>query len=163
MPAGSLGREYARFLDANGIVPLAVSPALRERFRSAPYVLRYTSTHDLHHVLAGFDAGLAGEIGVVAFNVGQGAAPVSRAMLRFAAVLYAILAPMQARVIAHNLRVGLAMGRAASLVMASPLESWLAEPLADVRRRLGIPDPREAGVLPSGRSLVTSLLMRPAA
>jgi ubiquinone biosynthesis protein Coq4 len=143
-------------------VPLAVSPALRERFRRTPYALRYTSTHDLHHVLAGFDAGLAGEIGLVAFNVGQGAAPVSRAMLRVATVLYTLLSPTQARVIANNVRVGLAMGRAATLVMAAPLESWLAEPLDDVRRRLGIPDPREAGVLPSGRSLVTRLLMRPA-
>jgi ubiquinone biosynthesis protein Coq4 len=163
MPAGSLGREYARFCDANGIVPLDVSPAVRERFRRSPYALRYTSTHDLHHVLAGFDAGLAGEMGVLAFNVGQGAAPVSRAMLRFAAVLYTLLSPTQARTIANNVRVGLAMGRSAALVMAAPLESWLGEPLEEVRRRLGIPDPREAGVLPSGRALVNRLLMRPAA
>ena len=34
--AGTLGREYARFLDENGIAPLVVSPALKERFRDNP-------------------------------------------------------------------------------------------------------------------------------
>jgi ubiquinone biosynthesis protein Coq4 len=53
-----------------------ISADVRERFRDNPYALRYTTTHDLHHVLTGFDTGLAGEAGVVAFNVGQGSAPV---------------------------------------------------------------------------------------
>src|SRR5262245_10890029 len=70
LPEGTLGRAYARFLDRNGIDPLVVSDRMRERFRDRPYVLRYTTTHDLHHVLTGFDAGLAGEIGVLAFTVG---------------------------------------------------------------------------------------------
>ena len=55
LPPGSLGREYARFLDANGIEPLVVSAELKERFRENPYALRYTATHDLHHVLTGFE------------------------------------------------------------------------------------------------------------
>ena len=159
LPAGTLGREYARFLDANGIVPLTVSPAVRERFRREPYALRYTSTHDLHHVLAGFDTGLAGEAGVLAFNVGQGAAPVSRGILRLVRLVYTLASPTQARAIAKNIRVGLAMGTSAELVMAAPVESQLREPLAEVRRRLRIADPQAAGVLPSGRSLVTRLLL----
>src|SRR5215813_9724644 len=76
LPNGTLGREYARFLDANGIEPLVISAEVKERFRTNPYALRYTVTHDLHHVLAGFDTGLAGEAGVVAFNLGQGSAPI---------------------------------------------------------------------------------------
>jgi ubiquinone biosynthesis protein Coq4 len=158
LPAGTLGREYACFLDANGITPLVVSSAVRERFAHEPYALRYTTTHDLHHVLAGFDTGLAGEAGVLAFNVGQGAAPVSRAMLGIARIVYSMLSPTQARAIANNVRVGLEMGKAAELVMAAPVESWFEEPLASVRARLRIPDPREAGVLPSGRSVVAGLL-----
>ncbi|HEY8088000.1 MAG TPA: Coq4 family protein [Polyangiaceae bacterium] len=160
LPAGSLGREYARFLDANGITPLAVSPAMRARFRDAPYALRYTATHDLHHVLAGFDTGLAGEAGVLAFNVGQGAAPVRPAMLGFVRVLYTLVSPTQAGAVANNLRVGRAMGEKAGLVIAAPLESWFDEPLAEVRAKLGIPpQPREAGVMASKGSVVTRLLM----
>ncbi|MGD0523600.1 MAG: Coq4 family protein, partial [Polyangiaceae bacterium] len=161
LPDGTLGGEYARFLDANGITPLVVSPGVRARFAHEPYALRYTTTHDLHHVLAGFDTGLAGEAGVLAFNVGQGAAPVSRAMLGVARIVYSMASPTQARAIGNNVRVGLAMGRAAQLVMAAPVESWFEEPLASVRARLRIPDPREAGVLPSGKSVVTRLLYPP--
>lgn len=158
LPAGTLGREYARFLDANGIQPLVISPGVRARFHGNPYALRYTTTHDLHHVLAGFDTGLAGEIGVLAFNVGQGSAPVSRAMLPIMRALYTMASPTQARAIGNNLRVGLEMGRRAELVLAVRIESSFGEPLAEVRRRLGIPDPREAGVLPSGSSVVTRFL-----
>jgi ubiquinone biosynthesis protein Coq4 len=153
-PPHSLGREYARHLDANGIEPLVVSDAVRQRFRDNPYALRYTATHDLHHVLTGFDTGLAGEAGVVAFNVGQGSAPIGRATLWWVRVLYALLSPSQARRIWHDIRVGLALGRRAELVIAEPIESWFGEPLAEVRARLRIPDPHAAGVLASGRSRV---------
>jgi ubiquinone biosynthesis protein Coq4 len=160
LPPGTLGREYARFLDANGIEPLVVSADVKERFRDVPYALRYTTTHDLHHVLTGFDTGLAGEIGLVAFNVGQGSAPVGRALLRAVRVLYSILSPSQARRIWHNVRVGLEMGGRADLVIAEPVESWFEEPLDRVRARLRIPDPAEATVLPSGASIVGDLLYR---
>jgi ubiquinone biosynthesis protein Coq4 len=159
LPAGTLGREYARFLDANGITPLVISPAVRHRFHDNPYALRYTTTHDLHHVLAGFDTGLAGEAGVLAFNVGQGAAPVGRAMLWVVRVLFTIVSPTQARAIARNIRVGLAMGERAKLVIGEPIESYFEESLPDVRRKLGVAEPREAGVLPSGKSFVAGLLM----
>jgi ubiquinone biosynthesis protein Coq4 len=161
LPEGTLGREYARFLDTNRIEPLVTTREVRERFRDRPYALRYTMTHDLHHVLAGFDAGLAGEIGVLAFNLAQGSAPVGRAMFWFACVLYSVLAPTQARKIWHNARVGQAMGKAAALVIAEPVESYFDEPLEDVRAKLGVPDPRRAGVARSGTSLVARLLYSP--
>ncbi len=161
MPEGTLGYAYAHFLDENGIVPLDVSASVRERFRGNVYALRYTETHDLHHVLTGFDAGLAGEMGVLAFNVGQGSAPVSRAMLRFASLLYAALSPTQAPRILHNVRVGLEMGERAALVMAAPLERCLSAPLAAVRRDLGIEDPSRAGVQASGDSLLVRLFYAP--
>lgn len=157
LPDGTLGREYARFLDANGIEPLVISDAIKERYRENPYALRYTTTHDLHHVLTGFDAGLAGEAGVVAFNVGQGSAPIGRAALWWVRFFYALISPTQARRLWHDIRVGLAMGRTAKLVIAEPIESWFEEPLERVRERLGIPDPREATVLASGTSVIADL------
>jgi ubiquinone biosynthesis protein Coq4 len=158
LPAGTLGREYARFLDANGIAPLAVSPALKERFRDNPWALRYTATHDLHHVLTGFDTGLAGEAGVVAFNVGQGAAPIGRRMLGFIRNFYRLLSPGQGRAIRSNVDLGLQLGRTAELVIAQPLESLFAEPLEQVRNKLRIPAPEHSGVLASRPSFVADLL-----
>jgi ubiquinone biosynthesis protein Coq4 len=157
LPPGSLGREYARFLDANGITPLVVSPHIKERFRENPFVLRYTATHDLHHCLLGFDAGLAGEAGVYAFTVAQGAVPGGRGTLWFMRLLYALFSPPQARRIWHNIRVGLRQARAAKLVIAEPIEACFAEPLTEVRKKLGIEDPQQAGVLPSRASVFARL------
>jgi len=119
LPSSMLGREYAQHMDANGIEPLVISPAVKERYRNNPYALRYTVTHDLHHVLTGFDTGLAGEAGVVAFNVGQGSAPIGRAMLWYIRLMYGLLSPTQIRRLWSNIRVGLEMGRKAKLVIAS--------------------------------------------
>jgi ubiquinone biosynthesis protein Coq4 len=157
LPPGSLGREYARFLDANGITPLVVSAHIKERFHESPFVLRYTATHDLHHCLLGFDAGLAGEAGVYAFTVAQGAAPGGLGMLWLLRILYALFSPPQARRIWHNIRVGLRQARAAKLVIAEPIESWFAEPIEAVRNRLGIEDPQTAGVLASRPSVFARL------
>ena len=154
LPAGTLGRVYADFLDRNGIQPLVVSPHIVGRFRNNPYVLRYTMTHDLHHVLAGFDTGLAGEIGVHAFAVGQGSGAGGRPILWLARFLHPLVSPSQTRKIWHNIRVGLDLGQRARLLLAHPLESYFEEPLPRVRERLRIPvDPASAGVLASGRSL----------
>ena len=71
---------------------------------------------------------------------------------------YALISPSQARRLWHDIRVGLALGRRAKLVIAEPIESWFEEPLDRVRERLRIPDPREATVLPSGTSVIAELL-----
>ncbi len=161
LPPGTLGRVYADFLDRNGIQPLVVSPHIVERFRNNPYVLRYTMTHDLHHVLAGFDTGLAGEIGVQAFAVGQGSGAGGHAMLWLARFLYPLVSPSQTRKVWHNIRVGLKLGQRAELLLAQPLESYFEEPLLRIRERLGIPvDPASAGVLASGRSVFAEWVYR---
>ncbi len=158
---GTLGREYADFLDRNGIEPLVVSPHIVERFRENPYVLRYTLTHDLHHVLAGFDTGLAGEIGVHAFAVGQGSGAGGHPVLWLARFLHPLVSPSQARKIWHNIRVGLRLGQRAELLLAHPLESYFDQPLGRVRERLRIPiDPSSAGVLASGRSVFAEWIYR---
>jgi ubiquinone biosynthesis protein COQ4 len=160
LPAGTLGREYARFLDANGIEPLVISDAVKERFRENPFALRYTVTHDLHHVLTGFDTGLAGEAGNFAFSVGQGSAPGTGQLLWWVRVAYALLSPSQARRIWHNIRVGLVLGKKAKLLIAEPLESRFEEPIGRVRADLGLPDPAVSGVLPSGHSVIGDALYK---
>jgi ubiquinone biosynthesis protein Coq4 len=161
LPAGTLGREYARFLDANGIEPLVISAAVKERFRENLFALRYTVTHDMHHLLTGFDTGLAGEVGNFAFSVGQGLVPGAGKLLWWMRFGYPLLSPSQARRIWHNIRVGLALGKAAKLLIAEPLESRFEEPIGRVRADLGLPlDPAAAGVLPSGHSIVGDRLYK---
>lgn len=153
-PEGSLGAEYARFLRRHELQHLTVSPDLLDRFRDNPYAVRYTVTHDLHHLLTGFDTGLAGEVGVVGFTVGQGTAPMGPLGMRVVRYLYPWISPSQAAATRHNYDLGVQMGERAKLVLAEPLESWLADPLPEVRVRLGIDEALIAKVEPSGRSWV---------
>ena len=153
-PEGSLGSEYASFLRRHQLQHLTISPELLERFRDNPYAVRYTVTHDLHHVLTGFDTGLAGEVGVVGFTVGQGTAPMGRVGMALVRHLYPWVSPSQAAATRHNYDLGVRMGERAKLVLAEPLESWLADPLVDVRARLGIDEGLIAKVQLSGHSWI---------
>ena len=125
-------------------------------------VLRYAATHDLHHVVTGFDTGLAGEAGVYAFTVAQGSSPGGHGMLLLVRLWYPLFSATQARRVGHHIRVGLGLGAAAKLVLEEPLESWFDQPLDDVRERLVIDDAIRAEVLPSGKRVLARWIYRPA-
>ena len=160
LPEGTLGRSYADLLDARGLEPLRISDSMKERFRKKPYPLRFTTTHDLHHLLTGFDTGVAGEAGVAAFMVGQGSANFRWGLLRVMRWLYALVSPSNAGAVWHNIRLGRELGRDAGLVMAYPLEDNFSRSLADVRWELGLPDPRAAGVRASRPSWAIDRIYR---
>ncbi len=159
LPAGTVGREYARMLDARGLAPLVVGPAVRERLAERPLALRYTTTHDLFHVLTGFSTHPAGELGLFAFMIAQGFAGGSRRRLWVSAAIYAAMLPLHARDLLHNLEVGLAMGARAENLLEQPLAEYLDQPLDGVRRRLGLPDPAAAGITPGRPSWLLDRLV----
>jgi ubiquinone biosynthesis protein COQ4 len=73
MPPGSFGAEFGKWMSTN-----AFSPGLMERDFSdaddpdvAYIALRLTQTHDFWHVLSGYNRDPVGELGVLAFSVGQ--------------------------------------------------------------------------------------------
>ncbi|MBE9029139.1 hypothetical protein IQ266_05100, partial [filamentous cyanobacterium LEGE 11480] len=72
MPAGTLGYAYAQHMERAGIQPLRISPDLQAAAQRSPFGRRYTATHDILHVLLGFDTSYAGEMGIYAFTVAQG-------------------------------------------------------------------------------------------
>jgi ubiquinone biosynthesis protein COQ4 len=83
LPAGTFGREVARFLDDRGLDPDALP------HRAAPdetsWILAHLyETHDVWHVATGFDTDVPGETGLQAFYLAQLPA-------RLAAILMSIL------------------------------------------------------------------------
>lgn len=154
LPAGTLGREYARLLDRGGYQPLTVTAAIEpELLARNAFAYRLQITHDMFHVLTGFDTSYAGEIGVLAFTTAQGYTRVQRHVaLPLAMLLYPILAPRQIRAIYRCVRQGWRMGKRASFLLAERLEDWLARPVAELRAELGIELPGRragAGYLPA--------------
>ena len=141
LPEGTFGYEYARHMQANQLSPFTISPALDDVARRNVFALRYAVTHDIFHVLLGFDTSYAGEMGVLAFAVAQNYSRSQRLGLWLASLLYPILAPRQTRQIFANRRLGLALGQQAQCLLGTRFEDMWDWPMDAVRQQLGLPSP----------------------
>lgn len=157
LPRGTVGRSFADFLDERGLEPLRVSPELQRRHADNLQALRYTTMHDLFHVLTGFPTTPAGELGLFAFMVGQGFSTMSS--LRQGELIYGLLMPLHIVGARRNVKAGLALARRAAPLLEQRMAPLLGEPLAEVRRRLAIPSPEEAGIVPGHESLLLRWLV----
>jgi len=156
LPAGTLGREYARFLVATGIEHPNFSTAARQEFHTEAYTVRSFVTHDFYHVLSGFDTGLAGELGVLALTSAQGS--LARGFVVVGQIFASLISPTQAGRIRQNVRAGTTIGKQAKLLSSQRIEDQFARPLAEVRADYNIPDPAAVGVCRSTTSWFCKLL-----
>jgi ubiquinone biosynthesis protein COQ4 len=134
LPETSLGGAYVRFLDRNGITPESL-PDIADA-NDMDYILaHFYETHDLWHVLTGFDADPAGEVGVQAFLLAQ-----YRAFLPFF-VISAVLVNTALYSYEDKVRRldaiarGWQLGRSSSSIVGVDWRPHLEAPLTDVRRQ----------------------------
>ena len=142
LPAHSLGGAYARHMKANALSP-DFYPNVEPRHRMHYLRLRVRQTHDIWHVLAGFDTGMFGEVGLqgfyfAQFTNGQSALIGAGAMLK--SVLRGRFADLEMHVDAFC--EGYRNGQAAESLLAVEWETRWAEPLAALRERYRIATPR---------------------
>jgi ubiquinone biosynthesis protein Coq4 len=137
-PKGSFGREYAEHMKDNHLKPFNVSPQLDEMARRNVFALRYVVTHDIFHVLLGFDTSYAGEIGVLAFAAEQNYSPSLKISLKLARVIYSLLAPCQIKAIFANLRKGQELAKNAKFLLGIRFEEYWEQPVSEVRAELGL-------------------------
>jgi ubiquinone biosynthesis protein COQ4 len=149
LPDGTLGREYARLLDAQGYSPFEVSGELEPELVARNTLgLRIAATHDIVHVLTGFDTSWAGEMGVLAFSVAQDYSRAQRWFaLPVATLLYPILAPRRIAAIFRSLGEGLRMGARAEFVLGRRLEEDFDRPVLELRQELGIATGRDVSAM----------------
>jgi ubiquinone biosynthesis protein Coq4 len=137
-PPGTFGREYATHMQANHLQPMNVSPELEAVARRNVFALRYVVTHDIFHVLLGFDTTYAGEIGVLAFAAEQNFSKSLKISLQLAKFLYPLLAPQQTKMIFANLKKGQQLGKRADFLLSYPFEEHWHEPIEELRKHLGL-------------------------
>jgi ubiquinone biosynthesis protein Coq4 len=70
LPEGTLGRSYAEFIASRSLDPASI-PTLPVTDEASFVRAHLYETHDLWHVLVGFDADVAGEVGLQAFYAAQ--------------------------------------------------------------------------------------------
>ena len=136
LPDGTLGREYVRFLDDNGITPDAFEKAPEVGDERASYImLRMRQTHDLWHVLTGYTPDVRGEILLQAFTYSQTRAPSALIIALFGTVRWAFKWPNQHKA----LREAFARGNATSFLATFRWEDHWSTPVSELRTLLECP------------------------
>jgi len=144
LPAGTLGHEYARFMDTERITADGLEEASRTEEnifydrRAACLSLRLRDMHDLWHVTTGYGRDFVGEDALLAFTYAQ-----TRTIgIGFIALLAYVRFWREG--LHHPLpviREGYRRGCRARLLAAVEWEALLDKPLAEVREVLGIGEP----------------------
>jgi ubiquinone biosynthesis protein COQ4 len=137
LPDGTLGREYARFLQSRGFTPdvFEGAPEGVTDPRASYVVQRLRQTHDLWHVMTGSETDPASEVALQAFTYAQVGAP-SALILTIAGTLRAFrYKPAIVRDVVAMYRTG----REAEKLAVFPWEDHWATPLTELRAMLALP------------------------
>ena len=137
LPAGTFGREAARFLDARGLDPADLP---HREAADGPSWLRahLFESHDLWHVVTGFDTDVAGEAGLQAFYLAQIPSRLATVLLSLIFLNTTIYAfDDRARRVDAIVR-GWQLGRAARPLLGVRWAELWAVPLVEVQARLGL-------------------------
>ncbi|MBI1860099.1 MAG: hypothetical protein HYR96_04175 [Deltaproteobacteria bacterium] len=137
LPEGTLGREFADHMKRNN---LAVDFYRKiEATNLIKYLsLRMRQTHDIWHVVTGFDTSLAGELGLQAFNFAQIRSGLG--VLIIAGGLLHILRydPQKMPEVFDAIVEGYLSGKKSAYLPAFKLEENWNTPLSDLRSQLNI-------------------------
>jgi ubiquinone biosynthesis protein COQ4 len=157
LPAGSLGRAYLAFMDREGISADGLTQASRAAHPEEDPELswleeRLVDSHDLWHVVTGYQGDLIGEVSLLAFSFAQTGSKgvgllVGVGFLRG-----------KERGIRRQILRGLVRGLSSEWLPAVVWEDLLPRPLRVVRRELRVGEPAEYETLRSNELPVTGLL-----
>lgn len=133
LPDGTLGREYARFMRANGLSPdIFQAPTNVVRPEFAYFAQRMRQTHDLWHVLTGYGTDVPGEVELQAFTYAQAGIPSALLITIMGTLRLLPYRPLHVRKALAAYR----RGKATRSLPVFPWEEHWATPLADLRQRL---------------------------
>jgi len=132
LPVRTLGRAYADHM---------ISANLNQEFYEVlditdddTYaIMRMRQTHDLWHVITGFNTSVAHEIGLQAFNLAQVHSPSAPIIIAGQLIASAIRNPTEAREIVNQVCRGWHMGKMASPIFALDWEANWSTPLEKLR------------------------------
>lgn len=136
-PPDSLGYLYAAAMREAGFDPnlhAGMSPLC-----DAHYVeLRLSQTHDIWHVLTGFDRSPIGEIGLQAFHLPQFPYPLAAMLIANSLISSTLLAPQVLPELLQAITQGFQMGQAAKPLFGQKWEADWQKPLSQWRAELNL-------------------------
>lgn len=136
-PSDSLGHIYATRMKKQGFDPDLYSYLTIDS--DASYVeARLGQTHDIWHVVTGFDVSSIGEIGLQAFHLPQFPYPLATMLIANALVSSTLLAPDELPRLIQAIAQGLEMGQVAKSLFAQKWEEGWNKPLSEWQAELNI-------------------------
>jgi ubiquinone biosynthesis protein COQ4 len=156
LPKASLGYQYALHLKVNQFQPLFYRQ--KDFSDEISYLtLRRSQSHDIHHVVTGFGADLAGEVGLQAFGLAQTRSPLAVPLIA-SAMMHAHNSPALLSDIMAQMHHGWEMGLRAKPFMAQKWEENWEKPVSQWREELQVDHPwMGATALRSCFSMMTQL------
>lgn len=138
LPADSLGYIYARYIRDAGFDPNFYRPI--DVVDDVSYVLlRMRQTHDVWHIVAGFDTNVAGELGLKAFELAQTRRTMAAVLVCGGLLKTLFNTPDQLDAVLDRLASGYRMGINAQPLLAQKWEEHWERPLIEWRELLDIP------------------------
>ena len=141
---GTLGKAFAEHMISRGLKPEAI-PVLKAGDPGEFVRAHLYETHDIWHVVSGFDTDVAGELGLQGFYMAQLRSPLPPTLISAGLLNSAFhnLDDGESRM--RNIVTGWRLGRLAQPLFGTKWDLYWDSPLEEVRRTHGI-DPR--GVQP---------------
>ncbi|MBW4551196.1 MAG: ubiquinone biosynthesis protein [Aphanocapsa sp. GSE-SYN-MK-11-07L] len=136
-PHGSLGYIYAATMKKSGFDPNLHTGMTAES--DAQYIeLRLSQTHDLWHIVTGFDRSLIGEIGLQAFHLPQFPYPLATMLVANSLIATTLFSPHELPQLLAAIAQGWQMGKLAKPLFAHKWEEAWEKPLAEWQAELNI-------------------------
>ncbi|MBD2166879.1 ubiquinone biosynthesis protein [Calothrix membranacea FACHB-236] len=136
-PQKSLGYIYAATIKEKGFDPNLHTGMTAES--DAQYVeLRLSQTHDLWHIVTGFDTSPIGEIGLQAFHLTQFPYPLATMLVANSLMSSTLLAPEELPQLLSAIAQGLQMGKSAKPLFAQKWEEGWEKPLTQWQQELNL-------------------------
>ena len=148
LPEGTLGRVFADHMIKSKLDPAGIPVPHVE-----PGDLRYVKahlreTHDVWHVVTGFNTDVAGEIGLQAFYLAQFPSRLSAVLIAMALVHLATKNMEPRDAIMNQVMRGWAIGKRAKLFFGFEWAKHWETPIADVRNMLDVEPNLDVAQLP---------------
>ena len=139
MPAGSLGRAFADFLDQRGLDPTGLYYSAPAASSDAQRLkLHMERTHDLWHTVLGYDTDIASEIGLQAFTIAQLGSGLGYVICSGGLLNSLLFAPQDGPRRMEAIARGWRLGQSTRPLFGADWAAMMTWPLAQVREHFGV-------------------------
>lgn len=136
-PVDSLGWTYYHFIKKNNLNFSFYVKNTNDPFKNDMdyIVFRIRQTHDLWHIITGFDTTQEGEAGLIAFYYAQLRSPLSALIVGLAVIHFLLKRPKDLPQLFDQITRGWLMGKKATPLLAFPWEQNWHTPIESIRQK----------------------------